>query len=134
MVFGQKNKVKISLDRKEAKEIYDENWEDIKVDSEFNYWRTGDLAVDVIFDSRIQDDLIKAELISGPLSLIILGIVFGTIIAALLPIGVALLTVISAMGVTIWLSNTTDVTQYALNIITLIGIGVSVDYSLFMVN
>ena len=31
-------------------------------------------------------------------------------------------------------SNTTDVTQYALNIITLIGIGVSVDYSLFMVN
>ena len=37
------------------------------------------------------------------------------------------------MGVTIWLSNITDVTQYALNIITLIGIGVSVDYSLFMV-
>ena len=68
------------------------------------------------------------------MSLISLGIVFVTIIAALLPIGVAVLTVISAMGVTIWLSNTTDVTQYALNIITLIGIGVSVDYSLFMVN
>jgi len=132
--FWAKNKVKISTDRKEAKQIYDENWEDIKVDSEFNFWRTGDLAIDVIFDSRIQDDLIKAELISGPLSLIILGIVFGTIIAALLPIGVAVLTVISAMGVTIWLSNVTDVTQYALNIITLIGIGVSVDYSLFMVN
>ncbi len=132
--FWAKNKVKISIERKEAKQIYDENWEDIKVDSEFNYWRTGDLAIDVIFDSRIQDDLIKAELISGPLSLIILGIVFGTIIAALLPIGVAVLTVISAMGITIWLSNVTDVTQYALNIITLIGIGVSVDYSLFMVN
>ena len=132
--FWAKNKVKISIERKEAKQIYDENWEDIDVDSEFNSWRTGDLAIDVIFDSRIQDDLIKAELISGPLSLIILGIVFGTIIAALLPIGVAVLTVISAMGVTIWLSNVTDVTQYALNIITLIGIGVSVDYSLFMVN
>jgi RND superfamily putative drug exporter len=132
--FWAKNKVKLSIERKEAKQIYDENWEDIKVDSEFNSWRTGDLAIDVIFDSRIQDDLIKAELISGPLSLIILGIVFGTIIAALLPIGVAVLTVISAMGVTIWLSNVTDVTQYALNIITLIGIGVSVDYSLFMVN
>ena len=131
--FWAKNKVKLSIERKEAKQIYDENWEDIKVDSEFNSWRTGDLAIDVIFDSRIQDDLIKAELISGPLSLIILGIVFGTIIAALLPIGVAVLTVISAMGVTIWLSNVTDVTQYALNIITLIGIGVSVDYSLFMV-
>tara|TARA_B100000900_G_scaffold128534_1_gene108624 strand:+ start:18341 stop:20791 length:2451 start_codon:yes stop_codon:yes gene_type:complete len=132
--FWAKNKVKLSIERKEAKQIYDENWEDIEVDSEFNSWRTGDLAIDVIFDSRIQDDLVKAELISGPLSLIILGIVFGTIIAALLPIGVAVLTVISAMGVTIWLSNVTDVTQYALNIITLIGIGVSVDYSLFMVN
>ena len=132
--FWAKNKVKISIERKEAKQIYDENWENIDVDSEFKSWRTGDLAIDVIFDSRIQDDLIKAELISGPLSLIILGIVFGTIIAALLPIGVAVLTVISAMGVTIWLSNVTDVTQYALNIITLIGIGVSVDYSLFMVN
>ena len=132
--FWAKNKVKISIERKEAKQIYDENWENINVDSEFKSWRTGDLAIDVIFDSRIQDDLIKAELISGPLSLIILGIVFGTIIAALLPIGVAVLTVISAMGVTIWLSNVTDVTQYALNIITLIGIGVSVDYSLFMVN
>ena len=131
--FWAQNKVKISTDRKSAKQVYQDNWEDIDVDSEFNFWRTGDLAIDVIFDSRIQDDLIKAELISGPLSLIILGIVFGTVIAAILPIGVAMLTVISAMGVTIWLSNVTDVTQYALNIITLIGIGVSVDYSLFMV-
>ena len=131
--FWGQNKVKISTDRKSAKQVYQDNWEDIDVDSEFNFWRTGDLAIDVIFDSRIQDDLIKAELISGPLSLIILGIVFGTVIAAILPIGVAMLTVISAMGVTIWLSNVTDVTQYALNIITLIGIGVSVDYSLFMV-
>jgi RND superfamily putative drug exporter len=78
--------------------------------------------------------LITAELISGPLTLIILGIVFGTIIAAILPLGVAILTVISAMGLTIWLSNTMEVTQYAINIITLIGIGVSVDYSLFLVN
>ena len=59
-----KNKVKMSVERKAAIEIYDANWEDIEVDSEFDYWRTGDLAVDVIFDSRIQDDLIKAALIS----------------------------------------------------------------------
>ena len=35
---------------------------------------------------------------------------------------------------TIWLSNITDVNQYAINIISLIGIGVSIDYSLFLVN
>lgn len=132
--FWAKNRVVISLDRKEAKALYADNYESIEIDSDFESWRTGNIAIDVTFDTRIQDDLIKAELVSGPLTLIILGIVFGTLIAALLPLGVAVLTVLAAMGITIWLSNTTDVTQYALNIITLIGIGVSVDYSLFMVN
>jgi RND superfamily putative drug exporter len=132
--FWAKNIVTIYLDRKEAKQLFSDNWDNIQVDSEFKSWRTGGISIDVVFDTRIQEDLIKAELISGPLSLIILGIVFGTLVAAVLPIGVAMLTVISAMGVTIWLSNITDVTQYSLNIITLIGIGVSVDYSLFMVN
>ena len=133
--FWAKNVVTINLERTLAKELYAENWEDVEIaDDDFETWRTGGVAIDVIFDKRIQDDLITAELVSGPLSLIILLIVFGTIIAALLPFGVAILTVISAMGVTIWLSNVTDVTQYALNIITLIGIGVSVDYSLFIVN
>ena len=132
--FWAKNIVNINLDRKEAKELYAENYKFIVIDSEFDSWRTGNVAIDVTFDVRIQEDLIKAELISGPLTLIILGIVFGTLIAAILPLGVAFLTVLSAMGITIWLSNNTDVTQYALNIITLIGIGVSVDYSLFMVN
>ncbi|MGY8735758.1 MAG: MMPL family transporter, partial [Candidatus Poseidoniales archaeon] len=47
---------------------------------------------------------------------------------------VGIATVAAAMGMTIWLSNVTDVTQYATNIITLIGIGVSIDYSLFLVN
>ena len=132
--FWAKNRVIINLDRKEAKALYEEHYESFEIDSDFDSWRTCQIAIDVTFDTRIQDDLIKAELVSGPLTLIILGIVFGTLIAALLPLGIAILTVLSAMGITIWLSNTTDVTQYALNIITLIGIGVSVDYSLFMVN
>ena len=132
--FWAKNRVIINLDRKEAKALYAEHYESVEIDSDFDSWRTEQIAIDVTFDTRIQDDLIKAELVSGPLTLIILGIVFGTLIAALLPLGIAILTVLSAMGITIWLSNTTDVTQYALNIITLIGIGVSVDYSLFMVN
>ena len=133
--FWALNVVTINLDRSQAKELYAENWEDVEIaDDDFETWRTGGVAIDVIFDKRIQDDLITAELVSGPLSLIILIIVFGTIIAALLPLGIAFLTVLSAMGITIWLSNVTDVTQYAVNIISLIGIGVSIDYSLFMVN
>ena len=132
--FWAKNRVSINQDRTEAKQLFADNKESIKIDDEFESWRTGEIAIDVTFDTRIQDDLVKAELISGPLTVLILGIVFGTIISALLPFGVAVLTVLSAVGMTIWLSNTMDVTVYALNIITLIGIGVSVDYSLFLVN
>ena len=132
--FWAKNRVTINEDRTEAKQLFADNRESIDMDDDFEFWRTGEIAIDVTFDTRIQDDLIKAELISGPLTVIILGIVFGTIISALLPFAVAVLTVLSAVGLTIWLSNTMDVTVYALNIITLIGIGVSVDYSLFLVN
>ena len=132
--FWAKNRVSINQDRTEAKQLFADNKESIEMDDDFESWRTGEIAIDVTFDTRIQDDLVKAELISGPLTVLILGIVFGTIISALLPFGVAVLTVLSAVGITIWLSNTMDVTVYALNIITLIGIGVSVDYSLFLVN
>ena len=132
--FWAINRIYIDGDRKESKNRYVEVHDSIQIDSEFNSWRTGDLAIGYSFDKRIQDDLIQAEMFSGPLSLIILGIVFGSVVAAFLPVGVGVLTVLAAMGITIWLSNVTDVTQYSTNIISLIGIGVSIDYSLFLVN
>ncbi len=132
--FWAQNRVVMNMSRKDAKAVYAENYESIDIDAQFEAWRTDGTAIEYTFDHRIQEDLIKAELVSGPLSLIILAIVFGTLLAALLPVGVGVLTVLSAMGVTIWLSNVTDVTQYAVNIISLIGIGVSIDYSLFLVN
>ncbi len=132
--FWAQNRVVMDLTRKDAKALYGEHEESIEIDDSFDSWRTDGMAIEYTFDDRIKEDLVKAEIVSGPLSLIILAIVFGTLLAALLPVGVGILTVLSAMGVTIWLSNVTDVTQYAVNIITLIGIGVSIDYSLFMVN
>jgi RND superfamily putative drug exporter len=132
--FWAQNRVVMDLSRKDAKALYGEHEDSISMDSDFDSWRTDGMAIEYTFDHRIEEDLVKAEIVSGPLSLIILAIVFGTFLAALLPVGVGILTVLSAMGVTIWLSNVTDVTQYAVNIISLIGIGVSIDYSLFMVN
>ena len=132
--FWAQNRVVMDLSRKDAKALYGEHSDSIQMDKAFDSWRTDGMAIEYTFDHRIEEDLVKAEIVSGPLSLIILAIVFGTFLAALLPVGVGILTVLSAMGVTIWLSNVTDVTQYAVNIISLIGIGVSIDYSLFLVN
>jgi len=128
------NTVTFSSSRKEAKQAMDEMYDTVEIGGDFEGWMTDGIAIDWTFDYRIKNDLIKAELISGPLSILILGIVFGSIVAALLPVGVGLGTVLAAIGMTVWLSNVTDVTVYATNIISLIGIGVSIDYSLFLVN
>lgn len=122
--FWAQNRIVMDLSRKDAKALYGEHADSIQMDKTFDSWRTEGMAIEYTFDNRIKEDLVKAEIISGPLSIIILAIVFGTLLAAFLPVGVGVLTVLSAIGVTIWLSNVTEVTQYALNIISLIGIGV----------
>ena len=128
------NEVTFTVERKEAKAILDELHETITIDEEFGYWITDGISIDWKFDYLIKKDLIKAELVAGPLTVLILGLIFGSLFAALLPFGVGIGTVLAAIGMTIWLSNVTDVTVYATNIISLIGIGVSIDYSLFLVN
>ena len=128
------NTIHFDNNRKGAKLIMSDLHETIDIGGEFEGLATDGIAIDWMFDGRIKNDLVKAEIVSGPLSLLILGIVFGSIMAALLPVGVGLGTVLAAIGMTIWLSNVTDVTVYATNIISLIGIGVSIDYSLFLVN
>src|SRR5260221_11280318 len=51
-----------------------------------------------------------------------------------LPLGAGILTIVGGLAGTFFLNRFTDVSQYALNIVTLIGLGVSIDYSLFIVN
>jgi RND superfamily putative drug exporter len=95
---------------------------------------TGDLAINQDFNHILNGDLQRAEQLSFPLALVLLLIVFGTVVAAFLPLGVGILTVVGGLGGVFLLTHVTDVSQYALNIVTLIGLGVSFDYSLFIVN
>jgi len=95
---------------------------------------TGDTAINHDFDTTLQADLERAEIVSLPLTLLLLLLVFGTFVAALLPLGVGVLAVMGGLGGVYLLSRATNVSQYALNIVTLIGLGVAIDYSLFIVN
>ena len=128
------NKIVFNTNRKEAKVLITDLETTVKIDSDFSGWMTDGIFLDWTFDDRIKKDLIKAEVVAGPLTLLILGLIFGSFIAAILPMGVGGGTLVAAVGMTIWLSNVTDVTVYATNIVSLIGIGVSIDYSLFLVN
>ncbi len=94
---------------------------------------TGGLPINRDFDLTLDRDLQRAEFVSLPVALILMLIVFGTVVGALVPLGVGLLAIVGGLGGVFLLTRFTDVSTYALNIVTLIGLGTSIDYSLFLV-
>jgi len=95
---------------------------------------TGLLAINNGFNDVLQADLRRAETVSLPLALILLLVVFGSIVAAFVPLGVGVLAVVGGIAGMYLVARVTDVSVYALNVVTLIGLGVAIDYSLFITN
>src|SRR5256712_1073214 len=95
---------------------------------------TGNVAIGNEFDKYLQSDLQRAEVVSFLVILPLLLIVFATVISALLPFGVGALAVLGGLAAVGLLARVTDVSTYSTNIVTLIGLGVAIDYSLFIVN
>lgn len=101
-----------------------------------------DLRIDLgggpIFYSDIQlvseDDLRRAELIAFPFALAALLVVFRSIVAAALPAVVGGCSVIVSLALLYLVAGLTPVSIFALNTTTLFGLGLGVDYSLFMVS
>jgi putative drug exporter of the RND superfamily len=95
---------------------------------------TGNVAIGSDFDKYLQSDLQRAELVSLVIIVPLLLIVFGTVVSMVLPLGVGGLAVVGGLAGVGLLAHVTDVSTYATNIVTLIGLGVAIDYSLFIVN
>jgi len=95
---------------------------------------TGNVAIASDFDKYLKSDLQRAELVSLAILVPLLLIVFGTLISMLLPLGVGGLAVVGGLAGVGLLARFTDVSTYSTNIVTLIGLGVAIDYSLFIVN
>lgn len=94
----------------------------------------GEMPLNQDFETVTESDLKRAELVSLPLALLMLLFVFGSVVAAGLPIGVGILAVAGGFVGTLLLANPMDVSIYATNIVTMIGLGVAIDYSLFVVS
>ncbi len=99
-----------------------------------NVVATGNVPINVAFNTTLEQDLQRAELVALPVTLLLLILIFAAIVAALLPLGVGILAIVGGFGGTVFLAHFTDVSQYATNVVTLIGLGVAIDYSLFVVN
>jgi RND superfamily putative drug exporter len=95
---------------------------------------TGVPVVQHEFNEAVEEDLIRAELVSLPVAMLILLAVFGTVVGAALPLliaGLALPTSIAVIGL---LANVTEMSIFVTNVTTMIGLALSIDYSLFTVS
>ncbi|MDA1280517.1 MAG: MMPL family transporter [Chloroflexi bacterium] len=78
-----------------------------------------------------QDDLRRGESVAFPIATFTLLLVFGTLIAAILPTAVGGGGVLVGLAAVFFMSQGIDMSIFALNIVTLLGIGIGIDYSLF---
>ncbi|MGZ4144956.1 MAG: MMPL family transporter, partial [Actinomycetota bacterium] len=84
------------------------------------------------FQETTTNDLSRAERIAFPITLAILVIAFGSIVAAGVPLILALLGLAISLGIVSIVAATTTVSIFTENIMSMIGIGVGIDYSLFV--
>ncbi|MGW5649796.1 MMPL family transporter [Streptomyces humi] len=93
----------------------------------------GMVAVRHDMQTIIKEDLARAELIALPITLVLLVMVFGSAIAALLPLGIGIVAILGTNAVLRALTSFTDVSVFAMNLTTALGLGLAIDYALFIV-
>ncbi|MFI8104271.1 MMPL family transporter [Streptomyces sp. NPDC086023] len=93
----------------------------------------GPVAVQREVTTTIQEDLLRAELIALPVTLVLLVLVFGSAVAALLPLGVGIVAILGTNAVLRGLTEITEVSVFAQNLTTALGLGLAIDYALFIV-
>ncbi|WP_433563603.1 MMPL family transporter [Nocardia sp. CA-151230] len=83
---------------------------------------------------QVEKDLLLAEAIAVPVSALLLVLVFGSVVAALLPVGVGLFAIAATLGILRGLTTVMDVSIFALNMTSALGLALAIDYSLFIVS
>ncbi len=94
---------------------------------------TGDATITKAVNDTVFRDLRRAEMLSFPITLVVLLIAFGAVVAALLPLALALMAILAATGLVAFTSHLSGETTQASSVMLCIGLAVGVDYSMFYV-
>jgi RND superfamily putative drug exporter len=94
---------------------------------------TGNQALDYDLRTISAEDTRRGEQRALPLTLLVLVLAFGALVAAMLPISIGLLAITIALGVVAAAARFTSMSVFVLNITTMVGLGVGIDYSLLVV-
>jgi RND superfamily putative drug exporter len=109
-------------------ENYDGSYEGLKL------YAGGVGVISHAITKKISDDLKIAEAISIPLTFILLSFVFGALVASAMPLIVGVAAILGAFFILYLFTLFTDVSIYALNLTTGMGLGLGIDYALLIVN
>jgi RND superfamily putative drug exporter len=89
----------------------------------------------VVFDAittHITKDLAVSESVAIPLTALLLIVVFGSVVASLLPVGIGIVAIVGTLLALRIIAAVTDVSVFAMNLTTAMGLGLAIDYSLFI--
>src|SRR5579859_159468 len=94
---------------------------------------TGDPAIDQEFSHLSTSDVERAEFTALPIALFVLFMIFGTLVAAAMPLLLAMVSVPISLALIYAIGLHISMSIFVLNVASIIGLGISIDYSLFMV-
>jgi trehalose monomycolate/heme transporter len=94
----------------------------------------GFIPVNQVLQATIEADVRRAEMIAFPITAILLVLIFGSLASASLPLAVGGLSVLFAFLLMRIMTMFTDLSLFAANVVTVLGLGLAIDYSLFIVN
>lgn len=104
---------------------------------EFSGWHfdvTGEAQVNQEAVVQSEKDLVSAEAVGLPLAVIILWLVFGRFLAILLPFSITVVSVMVTCAFLRFLTEFVEVSTFGMNIMTALGLGLAVDYSLLLIS
>jgi len=93
----------------------------------------GQIPTELTINDQVKSDIGRAEGLSMPVLLILMLVIFGSLAAASLPLAIGAVAILGSFTALRLLTLATDVSIYSINITTILGLGLAIDYGLFMV-
>lgn len=102
-------------------------------DARFDVTTIGNLSINYMYQEVVAEELVVAESFGIPIAIVVLLIVFGSLVAPVVPLVLGLLSVGIALGLVTIIGQFGELQLFVQNMITMLGLAIGIDYSLFLV-
>jgi RND superfamily putative drug exporter len=100
----------------------------------FTVQQAGEASLSQMFTELAESDLQRGEIFGVPAALIVLVVVFGAVLAASMPLVLSIISIVLALALTGLIGQVYPMNTFVLNILTMMGLAVGIDYTLFVIS